>query len=273
MKKLILSGVIAIALLASCDKESELRKGAGTNTALASFSTNVIDFAVEIDTQNFGASQDITVNVSQASNADRTINVNVVDDNTNADPLNYTIPASVTIPAGAYSGTLTITGQDTNLETTPTQIELELVAPDSGTVAGPNATINIFQVCPIPDDYFVGAYTIGDLQGVFQGENFDTGTVDVMLPAPGAVTRTFDASFFGNSQNITINLVCNELVFATTFDSGFVAGTPASAIIIKPASNNTSTYSLTDDTFFSVDYDNEAGGFGTYAGSFFLSKI
>lgn len=271
MKKLILSGVIAIALLASCDKESELRKGAGTNTALAAFSSNVVNFAVEIDTQNFGASQDITVNVSQASNSDRTINVNVVDDNTNADPLNYMIPASVIIPAGAYSGTLTITGQDTNLETTATQIELELVAPDSGTVVGPNTTVNIFQVCPIPSTYFVGDYAIGDLNPVFGGANFDPMTVDVTIPSGSPTSRNFDCTFFGNAQNVTIDLVCNQLVFATTFNTGFTSA--GSAIIIRPATNNTSTYDLSNDLFFSVDYDNEAGGNGTFAGSFFLQKI
>lgn len=272
MKKIILSGFLAIALLASCDRESELRTGSGTSTALASFSTNVINFPVEIDTQNFGASQDININVSTAASTDRTVDVNIITDNTNADPVNYTLPSSVTIPAGAFNAVLTITGQDTTLETTPTQIEIELVSPDSNTVVGPNATINIFQVCPIPDTYFVGSYAIGDLNPVFGGANFDSRDVDVMIASDSPTSRVFEASFFGNTQNLRIDLVCNELIYATTFDSGFVAGTPQSAIIVRPASNNTSFYNLSDDLFFSVDYDNEAGGFGTFAGSFFLQK-
>ena len=42
--------------------------------------------------------------------------------------------------------------------------------------------------------------------------------------------------------------------------------------IIMPASDNDSTYDISDDSFFIVEYDNLAGAFGTFEGSVFLIK-
>lgn len=269
INKLFLAVIALATLMVSCeDHENPVFDNVNGST-LVSFSNTSYDLPVVIDATG---SVDIPVNVSTVSNADRSFNITVDTDASTAIVGSYNVPSSVTIPAGAYTGTLTVTGTDIAGVDTNALFLVISIDGDASFAAGPDATLSVFQVCPIPDDYMVGTYEISDNQTVFQGTNFDTRNVDIV--AAGPTSRSFTTTWSGgNNMNVVLNLVCNNLVYASTNATGYVAGTPQGPIIIAPSSNNTSTYDLADDSFFIVDYDNQAGGFGTFGGSFFLFKL
>ena len=272
MKKQIIIACVALLGLYSCDKDDELRivSNAESSQALVKFAQSGIDFPVDIDTDNFNASKEITIEVSTVSSVDRTYNVSVDADASTADPANYRIENSVTVPANSYTGTFTIEGQDTTLETTAETIVINLAPQSDLDVIEGSATISIFQVCPIPPTYMVGDYEISDNQIVFSGTNFSTRIVDIQV-GESSTQRTFRTDWSGGPDfTVVLNLVCNELIWASENRTGFTGG--GEPIIIVPASDNDSTYDLSDDSFFIVEYDNIAGSFGTFEGSVFLIK-
>lgn len=273
MKKIILLAFISVFVLTSCDKDSELRivDNSASAPTLVNFAVASASLAVPIGTN--GKELEVKAFVSTLSDSDRTFGLEV-DPSSTADALNYEIPATISIPAGSYEGTFTAIGNDVNLTTESSTIIVNLVdESDTDNIStGGSVTLNIFEVCPIPDTYMVGSYEISDNATVFSGVNFDTRTVDIV--ASGDTSRSFTTTWSGGSNmNVVIDLVCNELIYASTNPTGYVAGTPQGPIVIAPATNNTSTYDVNSDLFFVVDYDNQAGGFGTFGGSFFLLKL
>ncbi len=269
MKKIVYL-LAAVALLSACDPhENPIYDNVNGGTYL-SFNRRAIDVPVDIDTDNFSRSQDVVISVSTISDTDRTFTVSASDEST-VDASNYQLPQSVTVPANSYNGTFTVGFQDADLETISESLILELDGPDASFETP--VVLNVFQVCPIPATYMTGNYEISDNEIVFGGENFVTRTVDIQ-PGESATTRQF-VTRWGSATaplfTVTLNLVCNELIYASTNSTGFTSA--GSAIIITPAAENDSTYDISDDSFFTVDYDNIAGGNGTFEGSFFLIKL
>lgn len=269
MKKIVYL-LAAVALLSACDPhENPIYDNVNGGTYLA-FSRGSLDVPVDIDTGNFSRAQEITVNVSTISDTDRTYSVSVDEESSTVDPSNYQLPQTVTIPANSYNGTFTIGFQDATLETTAELLVLELDGADASFDTPLN--LNVFQVCPIPATYMTGAYEISDNQIVFSNTNFVTRIVDIQ-PGDSATTRQFMTNWGSATApmfTVTLNLVCNELIYASTNSTGFTGG--GEPIVIMPASENDSTYDVSDDSFFIVEYDNLAGSFGTFEGSFFLIK-
>lgn len=268
MKKLayILVGVL---ILSSCDEhENELYDNVNGST-LIGFNRSSIDVPVDIDTDNFSRTLDVTVSVSTISDVERSYTVSVLADDSTVDASNYQLPANVTIPANSYNGTFTIGFQDATLET---EAEILTLALDGADAAFDSpVTLSVFQVCPIPSDYMIGDYEISDNEIVFNGTNFTTRTVTIS-EGDSATSREFVTDWSGGPAfTVTLNLVCNELIYASTNSTGFTGG--GEPIIITPASENDSTYDVADDSFFIVEYDNIAGSFGTFEGSFFLFKL
>jgi hypothetical protein len=272
MKKIIIAAFLSIFVLVSCDRDSELRTVSNEASAptLVNFAVSSASLSVAIGTT--GKTVEVPIFISTVSDVERTFNIEV-DAASTADAANYSVPATFSIPAGSYEGSVTVTGDDVNLTTTATTIILNIadVSDTDNIATGDPVTLNIFQVCPIPDDYFIGSYEISDNQIVFGGANFDTNIVDVTIPEGSETSRQFTTTYFGNRTiTVVLNLVCNELIFSNTYDTRYTSA--GAAIILRPASDNGSTYDLSNDAFFVVEYDNEAGGNGTFEGSFFLIK-
>ncbi|ALM20470.1 hypothetical protein AAT17_04070 [Nonlabens sp. MIC269] len=261
---------IAIAtlfLIIGCEYEPKIFDGNGDLT-LVQFSRSTYNLEIEIDATG---ELNIPVQSSTLASTDRTFNVSVVNDGTTAITGSYSVPTSVTIPANEYEGILTISGTDvmgvdTNAETLIIQLE-----EGADFASGGDAIISVYQVCPIPSTYMVGSYEISDLQPVFSGSNFDTADVNITVGS-SATQRTFNTTWSGSNISVVLNLVCNELIYASTNDTGFVAGTPQGPIIITTSTSGNTSYDVNDDSLFVVQYDNQAGGFGTFGGSFILVK-
>ncbi|ARN77998.1 hypothetical protein BST97_08280 [Nonlabens spongiae] len=268
MKKIVYL-LAAVALLSACDPhENPIYDNVNGGTYL-SFNRRAIDVPVDIDTDNFSRSQDVVISVSTISDTDRTFTVSASDEST-VDASNYQLPQTVTVPANSYNGTFTVNFQDSDLETVAETLILELDGADASFETP--VVLNVFQVCPIPATYMTGAYEISDNQIVFSNTNFVTRIVDIQAGA-SATTRQFTTNWGSATApmfTVTLNLVCNELIYASTNSTGFTGG--GEPIVIMPASENDSTYDVSDDSFFIVEYDNLAGSFGTFEGSFFLIK-
>ena len=100
---------------------------------------------------NSSSTVDIKFVASSKSNVARTYNLSVVTEETNADPLTYSVPATITIPANSYEGVATITGTDNGLLDF---VVKKLVLEVSGLNAKESTdteriTINMYEVCPL----------------------------------------------------------------------------------------------------------------------------
>jgi len=263
--------LIGVLILSSCDEHENPIYDNVNGSTLIGFNRSTIDVPVDIDTDNFSRPLEVTVSVSTISDVERSYTVSVDEDESSVDASNYQLPASVTIPANSYNGTFTVGFQDATLETTSELLVLELDGADAA--FDTPVTLNVFQVCPIPSDYMIGDYEISDNETVFNNTNFTTRVVNIQ-EGDSATSRQFVTDWSGGPDfTVTLNLVCNELIYASTNPTGYVAGTPQGPIVIVPADENDSTYDLADDSFFIVEYDNQAGGFGTFEGSFFLFEL
>lgn len=248
-------------LLTACGEFEPVVYDTVNGQLLASFAATTSDLAVVIDDEG---SVDVQINVTTASSEDRTIGVSV-DASSTAAAENYVVPSTVTIPANQYTGTLTIQGIDNSVETTAETIVLMLDPVEGAVVSTSPHVINIYQICPVPSDYFVGDYLIEQTTPYIDGPTLSDGSV-VTVSANGT-RRTFQSENYpqycgGTFRTFTINLVCNEIIVppngtscaCSQFDEWY-----APAI-------NPETYDLADDTVIFVTFtDDVLGDCGTPA--------
>ncbi|WP_456421528.1 hypothetical protein [Lutibacter sp.] len=143
MKKITFLLLISISLFVfnSCDEEINETK----DINYISFESATFDFGVELDGTT---ALDIKVYSTKITNSDRTFNVNVLLDESSADPASYSVPASVIIPANSNVGLLNISISDINIGENGKNLVLEF-ATEEGLFTGEKININIKQVCPL----------------------------------------------------------------------------------------------------------------------------
>ncbi|MCF7561161.1 hypothetical protein L3X39_10980 [Sabulilitoribacter multivorans] len=108
MKKIAYKFLILLSIVSfyNCDHDSIVPELEYVTFSKSSYSTGV--------DPGGSTSFDITVYASNISSSDRSFNVSV-DASSNAAAGSYTVPSSVTIPAGSNEGALTVALTDTNL--------------------------------------------------------------------------------------------------------------------------------------------------------------
>ncbi|WP_299228680.1 hypothetical protein [uncultured Psychroserpens sp.] len=263
----------------SCDEtvDQVIYNGvASENRTFLSFTASVYNLPVTIDDTG---QLDITLNSSTATSSDRTFNVvlNTDPELTTADPNTYTLPATVTIPANSYQGTLTITGADNGLvDATVKQIVFSLDGlPSSVDMDSNQITVNVFEVCPVPDTFFVGQYNLVDSNG-----NFPSEEVTVSVGAT-STDRVFTSTFLPGTGvdtvlPVNISLACNLFNLTPDIDItvSCTGGAPPYYILTSAGASN-SSYSLASDTVHVVNYteDPNASCGGTSIQNFTLTKI
>ncbi|MDH7444782.1 hypothetical protein [Aquimarina sp. 2201CG14-23] len=259
MKKYISKIVLiaSVAFFASCDKGGEPVIFDGNNgQTLVAFRASSASLPVTI---NETGSVDITLDVSTKSTSDRTYSVTIDTDLTDADAATYSFNSSITVPAGEYNGTLTIDGTDNGVEIEGKDLVLTIDEGSGFIIGGNNAvTVDIFEVCPIPDGAFTGAYTVTSLSGgVFGAGVFGPsgGTVTLAVGAT-ATQRTFSADYIADAgfgsfpTDFVMNLVCNDVLIEFV-DTGVGCGGNTVNLSVgsgSPASN----YDANDDSSFIV---------------------
>jgi hypothetical protein len=272
MKKIALL-LIGFLFIVSCEEtEPTLFNG----ETFVSFLSNASDLPVTIDDVGSVA---VRVSVTTLASVDRTLAVEV-STSSSADPQNYTVPPTVTIPANEYFADIQVTGVDNSVEITPETIILSLGGIDGGTVSSTTHTISIFQVCPVPTDYLVGDYSLTD----FGNGNFGTDvpvTISIPTDEDGDLIetqRTFVAVFLpatgvAREVNVILDLVCNT-VFLREIDIN-VTCTQDTSYLITSAGSQSSSYDVSDDSFLEVNYleDPEADCGPAVIQNFTLTRI
>jgi hypothetical protein len=264
MKKSIIYIFLATTMLFlnSCEEsQSPIYDGEQTLAYFGSSSSRV-----EVELNTTSTTITIPVNASTLSDVDRTVSVTVLESSTAA-ANQYDVASSVTIPAGSYFGSLDLTGFITDLTTTGVSLTLQLEdGIDDGGVASPNThTATIALVCPIPETYFTGTYLIEQQSGVAPFGSiqpaFGTQLVDVVVSGP--TSRTFDFLYaplnFQSDFAMTLILACEEFQVFGDIQSGSLSCDGGATQIGQRNSSNVSTYSTTDDSSFSIFFNDFAG--------------
>lgn len=237
-----------------------------------SFASTTVSLPITIDDTG---SVDLILNSSTIASTDRVFNINLEAEST-ADPLTYTLPSTVVIPANSYQGTLTVTGMDNDLvDATVKQIVFSLSGlPDTVDIDLNRFVINVFEICPVPDTYMVGDYALADSNG-----NLLDGTVNVRVGA-SATERVFETTFLPGTGvdtvlDVTITLACNVFSISDVDISvSCTAGNPPFYIMTNAGADN-STYSLTSDVVHTVNYTEDpfASCGNTSIQNFTLTKL
>lgn len=256
--------LLSTILLFNCKKQENLVFDNVNGQTLISFGQSTSNLRVVI---NDVGSVDIPINVSTVSNTDRTARVSVVSSTAPAGT--FSVPATVVIPAGSYNGTLTVSGTDTTeLTTEQKNIQIKFDSFDGSNVhLDSNHTINIFQVCPVQSNLFVGRYSITvNSPGVFRAGTYGaTGTVVELSVGATSTQRVFRANYFNDTRfnrQFILNFVCNTIEIPYQ-DHNVGCGGNSVNLSTGPATNK-GIYSTTDDSSFTViltdNVDSDCGG-------------
>lgn len=209
---LLISCLLLLLITTSCDEDLKIFDANGGQTLVA-FASRTANFPIVIDTQE---ELTITVNSTTVSDVARTFNFSVVQDETTLANTNFSFSSNtVTIPAGSFTGTINLTGiDDDNLDTDSKTLVLQMDE-GSGFVVGPKLTISVFQVCPVPSDFFTGTYAIQQLSGMAPfgiGAGFNNQTVNITATG---LFRNFDFIYgvgsFNSAYVMQLEMVCNTI--------------------------------------------------------------
>jgi len=243
--------VLAFVLLVSCG-EADTTIFNGKKTFL-SFSSNVYSLPVEIDATG---SLDVILNSSTVSDVDRTFPVTIVAEETTADPLTYTLPATVTIPAGSFTGVLKVLGADNGLEES-TVLTITFTSTDETSSFDSNkAIINVTQFCPIENGKFEGIYRLeqtspaSDFGKAFVNQNLQIKKIG----DASSIRRSFSGIYLedagvSGSLDFAFDLLCGSTVLSNIVDTGLTCTAGSPPITVGPG-NVAGTYNPNDDAVF-----------------------
>ncbi|QYJ68459.1 hypothetical protein [Flavobacterium litorale] len=254
--------LLAIALIfTSCeDVEPVIYNGDPTqNDTFLSFSRSV--YLLPVVQNNVGETT-VTLNSSTVFDTDRVYNIEVElpDNSSAANPDTFSLPSTVTIPAGSYQGTFVINGTDNGLvdETVKTfTISVTNVDETSEFSDSLTATVNVYEVCPLQDD-FLGAYNIEVNENYFNNlPGFEAGEV-ILEEGNTPFERVFTAVVYpGNAgpREVTIAFACNFLNLGENVDSNLACqdDPEGTTITFAPVDlEDRSSYNTTDDSYFEM---------------------
>ncbi len=268
--------MVICLLVVSCeDTQPVIYDGQQT---LISFGKTSSTLAVTIDDTG---TVDIQVVASTLSTEARTFNVKLNAAKTNTDLQNFTLPATVTIPANEYFGVLTVTGMDFDLETTTELIVISLEGSSGSTVVTSiEHTISIKQVCPIIAP-FAGAYAMTQLTAINPDDGVPVFSDQIVtIVVVEATTRKFVATYLEGlgigqpASTVPFTLLCNDVIVGPAIATGLsCGGTPA--ITLGPATVP-SNYDASDDSVFELtltEYVTDGGcGANPYQVTFRFTK-
>ncbi len=212
MKKVIYVCLIALISFSCSVNEDNVLFDPVNGQTLVNFATATADLPILL---NGTGSVDIQVEVTTISTEDRVFNFNINEDQTTADPANYTLGQAI-VPANSFLGTLTIEGMDVTAEVTPETLVLEFVE-ENGIVTDTPIIVSVFQVCPVRSDFFTGTYLMEQLSGVGPFATlqtvFDVQTVEITVDPNDELVRVFDYQYspstFASDFQLQISLVCD----------------------------------------------------------------
>lgn len=229
-----------------------------SNDSFLSFSQSVYNLTIERD----GVGElEVVFNSSTVSSSDRVYNIEVDagEGDLAANPATYTVPATVTIPAGEFQGTMIISGVDgglvdaviKNFSISITNLDEETEYMDST-----SATINVYEVCTVFAD-FSGNYEISMPNGQLTDTPYIANGVYNIATTNSPFERTFTvqspyADYGVPATEFTISFACGVSGFTEAVDTGLACAT-GNNLINEPAPlASAGSYDPNDDSSFTV---------------------
>lgn len=222
----LLSLMVAVILVtSSCDKKDELIVFDNINgQTMIQFSSSTLTLATPAE----GYSAEVNVLVTTVSDVDREITIEVVPqidpDKVSATPDQYTI-SNLVIPAGSYSGTVTITSNYDNLpENGSTFLTIKLTGLANSSAYVDKGTINaeFYRKCPIKaGDYrfhLIDVYGDG-WQGSHLTITIDGVSQNVALPNWWDVGVNYGPAFYDDNLYVNVPEGTDTLTFSYTAGS------------------------------------------------------
>ncbi|WP_417368106.1 hypothetical protein [Flavobacterium beibuense] len=242
------------AIVASCDDvEPTVFHGEDpSNVTLLSFSDDVYSLPVERD-----ANGSVTVyfNSSTVATSDRTFNVEVVPGS--ADSQTYSLPSTVTIPAGQYQGIIEIQGTDNNLvdeEVKTFTIKISDSDFNNESLGFTEALVRVFEVCPLIAD-FTGTYQLESISSMFSDLSLFDPTEVTLSVGSNAYERVFSAKPYPgyNVPEFDFNLIfqCDYVNLSGSIDTGL--GCNEGNSLKWAGSDNPAVYNTEDDSVINVN--------------------
>lgn len=273
--------LIASTAFVSCDEEVIQYDNVNGQTLVKFDESATRNVGVEI---NNSGSVDLTITASTISDADRTVNISLVSSDVDENDLQFN--ETVTIPAGEYAGTLTVTIVDSGLaigEDFDIVFNIDgLSGDEDASIPSPTQTVRANVVCPIPEDFMVGNYEIEDLNAAIgpgnNTENFAAGVVEISI-GDNNNERVFEVgvlpAFNNEIETVVINLNCDVFQLGEV-DPSVSCGDDVPYVFGRTSRSNSSVYDVEgSDAFFVIEYveDVEGSCGGPYASSFILTKV
>lgn len=210
--------ILLVALVfASCeDVEPVVYNGETSDNTFLSFSLGTYDLPV---LRNGNGNLEIVLNSSNISSVDRTYGIELVQIGSNADPATYTLPSSITIPAGSYQGVAEITGEDVGVEIEPKSFIFRITGLTNENIDDTDINVNIFEVCDLGAD-FTGEYIFTQITDPVMNGNtpiflFEPNSVVNLEVGDNPYQRKFKASvwpgFFDELIEMRLTLQCDQV--------------------------------------------------------------
>lgn len=268
--KIYILACLSVLMFSCEDNEFPIfdSSAAGTDAGLGIIGFSRTDYNFDVVENTIDTMFVLPVEVSNLSDMDRTFEVDLLD-NSFPNQNNFSIPDNVTIPANSYVGEFVIEFSDVDLDLVPQRLVFELAdnENDRFNIVRQEVSVVITQVCPVPEDYFKGEYSIFAISASPFGAGnpyFFPGNVTV---TGTGLTRRFDAVTLvgGNVLTSELRLICGSISYST-LGIGFNCG--GGAISYNPSSSP-SPFSLADDSSFIVNF-RFIGGCGDLDNQLFL---
>ncbi len=247
-------------LVVSCDEEdNRVIFDVDNGETIGAFNANSTAYPVP-DTGDITA--DVVVGVTTRSSTDRTVNVSV-DPSSTATPDMYTIPSSLTIPAGEFTVTIPVQGVFDNLpEVGDVNLVLNLESVEGGETGFGRLqhTVNMFRFCPFENGAtFLGDYMIETVTtGIFGVDTFVNGVVTLTegdtIADRNFVTSLYPAFGGFGPFGFKISLICGDVVVPDVLSTGVGCG--GCSILVTPP-DMVATFDLADDSSFEVNYTDD----------------
>lgn len=272
--------LVSFMMIASCeDVEPTIYNGNESGTFLG-FTSTTYTLPVVIDDQG---SVVVTLNSSTTSSVDRVYNLDIIEEESTANPNTYVLPETLVIPANSFSGSITIQGMDNGLvdiNAKPLVFEISNITDEY--YDSKRVTVNVVEVCPLFDD-FTGSYRVNQLTDGFPLQGgpyalFAENSIVQLVVGDSEYERYFIAVPYPDLTSVPqtefrFNLVCASTMLSRELAMPFYC-TEGNNVVIRESELN-ANYNPNDDTIIEVSFSEDATGScgGPYLQTLRLTKV
>lgn len=218
MKKYFFLLIMALSLTAfvGCDYDDDLIEPNFATLNKTAYTLNV--------NEGSSSNMEVTVYTGNITNTDRTFTLNV-DPSSTLSAAAYTLPATVTVPAGSNRATFTVGVTDTNLVNAFNTNKLVLrLGEQAGLTTAAASTITVNRICPFD---IVGDYMIT--------EGTATTTRPVKVIAGTAANQYIAKDLYQEGYDITFTVNPTTAAITIARQPGFVHPTFGAGTVISMA--------------------------------------